>query len=793
MSLAAAWILFPGVLLLLATGCGLLVERFLRYRLPGALVPATGLCVIVVCGELLTLDASTAELTVPVTALLALAGLWLGRRGALSRLDGWALVAALSAFAVFAAPIVLSGGATFAGYIKLDDTATWMALTDRVMDAGRSLDGLAPSTYEATLTLNLGDGYPIGAVIPLGVAGALSGGDVAWTIQPYMAALGAVLALGLWQLAEPLIASRPVRALAAPAGAVSALLFGYYLWGGVKEIAAAALLATIAAMAAFAIERRGELRALVPLALACAAEVAVLSAGGAIWLPAPLGAALGLVIARVGRRVALRAAASFAAIAAALSLPAVVGGGLLPPTSSSLTSAQARGNLVQPLDPAQLAGIWPAGDFRLRPEGMTGTYLLIALTVALAAVALVLASRRREWGLPIYVGGTLAGCAVISALGSPWVDGKALAIASPAIPLAAVAGAAAIHASGHRLGGALALAAVAGGVLWSNVLQYGDANLAPRDQLAELERAGGLIDGRGPTLLTEYQPYGARHFLRDADPEAASELRRRRVPLGGGGTLAKGEYADTDRLRLDGLLAYRTLVVRRGPDQSRPPSPYALAWSGEYYEVWERREARAHRVARHLGLGSEASPVGEPRCAEVRRLAALAGPEGTLLAATRPGVAVASLAEASYPASWATPETADRPVPTGAGDLVARLHVSDPGEYEVWLGGSVRPDVALAVDGRRAGEVRHQLNNEGLFVRLGEASLGPGVHEVTVRFGGADLHPGSGGSGYPIGPLVLSRSDASRTRVARVPASVAPRRLCGRPWDWIEAVRGVRA
>ena len=69
---------------------------------------------------------------------------------------------------------MLSGQPTFAGYIKLDDTATWMALTDRVMEHGRSLAGLAPSTYEATLDFNLADGYPVGVFLPLGV-GARAG------------------------------------------------------------------------------------------------------------------------------------------------------------------------------------------------------------------------------------------------------------------------------------------------------------------------------------------------------------------------------------------------------------------------------------------------------------------------------------------------------------------------------------------------------------------------------------------------------------------------------------------
>src|SRR5919199_1192709 len=96
------------------------------------------------------------------------------------------------------APIVLSGQPTFAGYISLDDTATWMALTDRVMGHGRSLAGLPPSSYEATLAFNLGAGYPIGVFLPLGIARVLVDQDLAWIIQPYLAFCAGLLSLALW-------------------------------------------------------------------------------------------------------------------------------------------------------------------------------------------------------------------------------------------------------------------------------------------------------------------------------------------------------------------------------------------------------------------------------------------------------------------------------------------------------------------------------------------------------------------------------------------------------------------
>src|SRR3954465_13202654 len=186
------------VLTALSLGCGLLVERITGIDIPGVLLPAVGFALIIVVAQFSTLDGGLAELTTPVTVALALVGFGLSP-AALNRVVAWwAVGAAAAVFAIYAAPIVLSGQATFAGYIKLDDTATWMALTDRVMDHGRSLAGLPPSTYEATLAYTRGAVYPIGVFLPLGIGHILSRQDLAWVIQPYLAFLAAILALALW-------------------------------------------------------------------------------------------------------------------------------------------------------------------------------------------------------------------------------------------------------------------------------------------------------------------------------------------------------------------------------------------------------------------------------------------------------------------------------------------------------------------------------------------------------------------------------------------------------------------
>src|SRR5439155_15126226 len=130
-------------------------------RLPPALVVPAGLTVVIVAAQFATLTDATAGLSGPFVALLAAAGLALTRPWRY-RPDPWLLGAGVTVFLVFAAPVLLSGQATFAGYIKLDDTATYFAMTDRVMEHARNLAGLDLSSYLRTLQTTISFGYPTG-------------------------------------------------------------------------------------------------------------------------------------------------------------------------------------------------------------------------------------------------------------------------------------------------------------------------------------------------------------------------------------------------------------------------------------------------------------------------------------------------------------------------------------------------------------------------------------------------------------------------------------------------------
>jgi hypothetical protein len=267
--------------------------------------------------------------------------------------------------------------------------------------------------------------------------------------------------------------------------------------------------------------------------------------------------------------------------------------------------------------------------------------------------------------------------------------------------------------------------------------------------------------------MTNYEPYGARHFLRRLDPEGASELRRRFVYLTNGKLLDKGGSADIDRIRLDGLLVYRTLVLRRGPAASRPPSIYRLVWSGRDYEVWQRPEVPALTIAEHLPLGNASQAAAVPRCADVLRLARLPG--------------VVSLKTARRPQSILLGN------PPARGERTLTVSVPEAGDYTAWLGGDWFGLASISVDGRTVGSRREELDWPGLYTDLGSVPLSVGEHQVTIDYETGGWHPGSGAIPYSFGPAALSRTDVRETVVTVSPGQA--RSLCGSRLDWVEAIR----
>jgi hypothetical protein len=435
-----------------------------------------------------------------------------------------------------------------------------------------------------------------------------------------------------------------------------------------------------------------------------------------------------------------------------------------------------------------LFGIWPVGDFRVNPDDLFVADVVIVIAIACALAGLALAWYFKAPELPLFVGGMGLSCLVIALVGAPWVEGKAFAIASPAFLFAALVGAALVIRWNPFAAGLLGVV-IAFGVVWSNLLAYHDVNLAPRDRFSELETIGDRVGGKGPTLMTQFEVYGTRHFLRKGDPEGAAEEGRRRVPLLNGKTLPEGYYQDIDGFRLDGLLPFRSLVLGRSPIAGRPPSAYRLTWRGRYYELWQRDKRSPSHILAHLPLARVQDPTSKPSCTKVRELARL--PRTTLLATVRhPPVFVFDLARFPHPQQW-RPHPSDPGIlfPLEPGTMTIPSRISQ-GHYGFWIGSAFRRRLELFVDGRRIGGHTHELQLSGQFVPMGDASLTTGRHVIALRYGGAALRPGSGTGDqpFPFGPLAFSQGTADQAVSYVLPRDA--RKLCRENLDWVEAISG---
>lgn len=812
-----AWLLLPVVVAAASYGLGLLVERLAGLRLPGALVPPVGLAALIVVATTCVSWGPTVGLATPLVVVLAVVGLVVGHRRGRS-LRSWPVLAAALAFACFAAPVVLTGHPTFAGYLKLDDTATWLGITDVVMDSGRDLGGLPSSTFQLNQQAYVGSGYPLGSFVGLGVSARLGGVDAAWAFHPFLTFSGAMLALTAYALLDRVVPSRRIRALAAAVAAQPALLYGYTLWGGVKEIVIALLVVLLAAVAAELWTRRpGTLRDVVPLAVVAGALTAAIGPSAIVWI-APV------LVLLVLRRL-WDARASRGALARQAGGALLLGVGVLlcsipmltvlrrqvdqqrSFSSDSEVNADAIGNLLAPLKLTQLAGPWPVADFRTEPSAVPLVLLLIVTGLA-ALAGIAFAVRARRGGVVLYLAvAVLAVAAAYATSQSTWVLGKTLTTSSPAILLCAVAGAGALW-SRSRVAGGVVLAVVAGGVLWSNALAYSGTPVAPYDRLAELAHAGDLASGEGPLFDNEYETYGTRHFLRGAAPIQPAEYRSETLPLIGGRYLTKPAFADIDAFPATTLAPYPSILVPRSPTSSRPPGDYRQVWSGRYYALFQRGREATGTVVRHVPFGDSTTlpycgnaqdgpsqpvcpqqPIAVPPCTTLRALGREASGQGaTLRAYSRPAPVPVSADQSLYPGVWAHDAAARTLTATEPGTARFQIAVAATGTYELWMQGSFQRGFEVTVDGRKVGRIKNEL---GFYasVKLTDVPLGEGVHRVDVTYPKRSLAPGSGDAQRytRLDGLTLQQT-APAAEMLELPAARA-QELCGRPLDWVEIVR----
>ena len=770
-----AWVVFPALMLLLCGGAGLAVRRATGpAAVPALLVVPAGLALLVVVCGLLCYYAALAPLAGPACVLVGVVGLILGR-GSLARVfrrrgretDLWAVAAAIGAWAIVAAPVVLTGKPGFTGYGHIVDISYQFDLAAHFAHSGRSIPTVSNSAYQSDLIKYLSSGYPGGGQWTLGALSNLMPVDLSWLYQPFLAFLSAMSALSLYSLLDGFVKPRGWRALGAFVAAQPNILMAYGLTGGIKELSTSCFLLLSAALFARVLPRLTPGRTVLAVPIALSATIASLSLTTLPWVGVlSVGVCLTVLVLERDRLLTLLAGVQIGLLVFVLSLPTFAASLKLLPVAKGTGFGPAElGNLTAPIPGIAAAGVWITRDYRF-PEfaDRTPSDLLAVLVLILAACGFIYAVRRRAWSVAwLGIAGAVALYYIAHRYG-PWIQLKADCVSSPISLLLAFAGIGALMRISRRVvAGALPAVVVAAGVLAGNALLYVETSLAPYERLHDLEYIGKRFAGQGPTLTPDYEEY-AEYYLRDDDQTSmvngpVLELR----PGVNRATEPGGIYAyDLNEFVPSWVESFRTIVIRRDPLASRPPSNYRLVYLSRYYEVWQREQPASTEYAFVPFADTAGVRNSAAGCASVTASARRAGPTARIAYMSSPanyvqlGVSNMRLSRAFEPSGGVI-------VATGAGHATRGQPIPNAGRYDFFLDGSFGRPVKISVNGHHVGTAAYQESYPAEWLLVGSAQLSAGVNNVEITRGGLSLHPGSGdgqdGFNRTIGPLIITPAE----------------------------------
>jgi hypothetical protein len=802
MFLATA-LLYPCVLAALCTGTGLLVERAGGGEIPLALLIPVGAAGLIAVSQLSTFAYPLARATPYIAVAVALAGFGLARAraralaGAL-RERPWPVVFALLVYALALAPVLASGRPSFSSYMALADSAVHLAGADFLIRHGQDFTHLdLHNSYGQFINAYYNAAYPSGADTLFGSSAVLLGLPLIWVFQPFNAFMLASAFGPAWLIARRFGLTGAWALLAGLAAVLPALVYAYELFGSIKEIT---VLPLILSLGVLAVRHRSWLGAggarVLPFAILLAGGVSALGIAFGVWALAAALVPAAVLTRGQGANIRRRLLASgrltgigLGVIAvAALPTWAQLGGSVR--VAQGIAATSNPGNLHSPLRASQALGIRLGGSYKLAPHGLalTLTNALIVVSLIAGALGIWRLVRTRSFALAGWVALMLLAWAAIATAASTWAGAKTLMLTSPVVVLLVWGGVATLRSQPQRIlswGLAAALAAaLAGGVLVSDALQYRAANLAPTARYDELRSLGARFAGEGPTLFTDFDEYSL-YELRELDvggPDFVYPPPALAAIAGGYGQPVRLEDA-----RPAALAGYRLIVTRRDPAAGRPPSAYTLAWQGAYYQVWHRW-AGAPAALRHVALGGD----GASQCRRIGGLAALAARNPRLRAARLTAAAAVPivsvrLGRARHPRRWGRERGGL--VMSRAGTLSASVQVPFPGRWEVWLRGQLMPTVTLAVDGHRLARTGGELGGNSLVpngVPPVAVRLPAGTHLLTLTRGAPTLAPGDRGAAV-IDQILLAPAGARQT--LRSSSIGRWRSLCGQTYAWVELVR----
>lgn len=617
----------------------------------------------------------------------------------------------------------------------------------------------------------LGHGYPLG---PHGLAAALASGLGSSVELTLTALLMVVVVLTAFAARAVLTDLHPAAAtLAALLTAMAYLLASTYAQAAFKETMLALFVLVLAALLRELVaQQRIGPRAAPLLALLAAGTVLIYSYPGLAWIVGTIGlAGVGLLLAhrRLLRRdivlpalrrslptLAVLAAVLLVALASQVSrLQAFFDQLSLSPAGSGIIPEANIGNLVGPISPYEVLGIWLREDFRFGPSHEFRGGLLAGVALVALLFALIWWLRRREVVVLAAAGASALLYAVVREGESAYLAAKALVILSP-FPVLLVLRALLARAPGLvpelRVVRVAVTVVFVGAAGWSSLLALRNAQINPANtHQRELISLRPLLQDRTVLFLGFDDYIGYRLFGAEVTNPPVQEV----LPFALRKSYDDNAALDFDSVTPGTLDRYDFVVTTRTAFASRPPRNFTRVRSTPSYEVYER----TGRTPPNALLGGEdGTPGATLDCAgnaRDRKLAA-AGGGATALVLPKPVVVTG-------------------PPGMGAGFTVAaQLRLPSAGRWELSLQYASPQRITVSTDTGTGWRLVPNLDRLGPYWRLGDLETdGPRTLRLALHLDRAAPSILTADSQY----AQLGKIAAVRTDVAE--RSVPLRRACG--------------
>lgn len=787
----------PLAMWVVCLGCGLALERVLRVRVSNALLLPLGLCVALTLIFPGYAAGAGDALAIVLLVVVALGGLVLANGGVRARLNpGPPGVAGGGVYLLYMLPVIAYGHWTWVGYDFVNDSGFEMLLASHIKGYGLTLGNIPLTSAQQFLNSYLNSGYPLGTQSLLGTLSGLTGTDVAVLYQGFIASLAALGAVALASAARGLLDARRA-ALAGFAALAANLTFQYAMQGNIKEIG---LLATVCAGVAVGVEAIALARPYAGAVMMAVVGAAALATYNAVAVPF-LGAlvlflGLGLLFVR-RERPRLRWSGPLVVglgLAGLLAIPSLISFKTFFNVASTGQSATATGaipiqlgQLLRPLPLSQLSGVWLSGEYRVliasQHAGLLTTIATVAILVAIVP-CVVWALMRRQLGVPVAVGTVGLVLLVVFPRVSPYAQGKLLAMSSPLVVLAGVAGLLSLRGRRAAPLGLVLAAGVGLAILASDLLAYNHDRVAPTARMEAIRQTGDHFAGRGLVLWNEFEEY-AKYFARAAKISVPFEaLTPQQVQLRSP-TYFYGHFFDLDQELLSFVEGYPIIVTRRSPSASRPPANYRKVYENAYYIGWERMEKP--KVIEHLPLQQLYSPMLPVDCRLLGPIVAKAPRRSKLVAAKAPQLSsFEPISDPKRSGGWPpNPNQAGSVYTDTGGHAEGVLLAKREGSYGVWVQGDFPRPVKVQVDGHTVGWASGS-NTPNQWLQAATLKLRSGRYTVRVEKAPGRRHFGPGE--WAVGTIgAVALQAQTPERMLTLPLS-RWRTLCGKEADWVEVV-----